>query len=241
MVMTYTGIADLLRKIFASSAAAKEKGYSASHFSVHQPGGRCELCKGNGFIPVTMDFLPDVELPCSECEGKRFLPSVLEVRVGAGNICDFMNMTLNEMSPVLGNMSQKEVVNIKRAMQSLLDAGLGHLVAGQRLSSLSGGEWQRLQLAMALKELKAPAVILLDEPGNGMSLSDIRVLGELFVKLAGEGHAVIFTEHRPELIRYSGWNTDLGIGGGDAGGTLLYCGPTSGLRHCKDSVTAKFL
>ena len=239
-VMTYTGISDPLRKIFASTEKAKETGLGQSHFSLHQPGGRCETCKGNGFVSVAMDFLPDVELPCTECGGKRFLPEVLEVKVEGKTINDFMNLTLSEINAMEINSKEGRAINL--ITSGLIKTGLGHLVMGQRINDISGGEWQRLQMAQSLQiRNNQPALFLFDEPGGGLSDYDIAVMADLFNELVAAGHTVIFTEHRPELIRYSTWNIDLGPDGGSGGGNLLYCGKTSDLNNCKESLTAKYL
>lgn len=225
LVMTYSGIAEPLRKYFAASLDAKKRGLTTTHFSVHSPGGRCETCKGTGVVKVSMDFLPDVELPCSDCDGRRFLASVLDVCLDRGNIHDYMNLTVNGLLSASTGKHTKEQEGIMRIAESLAAAGLGHLVTGQRLSSLSGGEWQRLQLIVALKDVKEPSIILMDEPASGLSAYDIRMLGLLFLRLVSEGHSLIFTEHQPEMIGYAGWNVELGPGGGNDGGALQYCGP----------------
>jgi excinuclease ABC subunit A len=225
-VLTYTGMAEPIRKLMASLPEVKAAGFKAGDFSVHKPGGRCERCKGSGFIGVSMDFLPDVEMICPECEGKRFRAAMLAFRIAGMNIHEIHLLTVAELLENFSDKAGAEAAAVRLTGRALAETGLGHLAAGQTIRSLSGGEWQRLNLALTLAGRKPePTIYLLDEPARGLSWYDAEELCRLFHRMTEAGHTIVMTTHHPILMHASHWQIALGPEGGNRGGHLLYCGP----------------
>jgi excinuclease UvrABC ATPase subunit len=224
---TYTGVFDLVRKIFAASS-----GRDASLFSFNSAGA-CPKCGGQGVLTTELFFLDAVRTVCDECAGKRFRPEVLQLRHGGKSIDEVLEMTAGEARAFFGHQK------IRAQMDLLVEVGLDYLKIGQTLSSLSGGEAQRLKIAAELS--KTGAVYVLDEPTTGLHLSDMAKLRAVVARLTAAGNTVIVVEHNPDLIKYADWIVDLGPEGGRDGGRLLYQGPPAGLLACPESRTAPYL
>lgn len=224
---TYTGIMDDIRQIFA-----KANNVNASLFSFNSAGS-CPNCNGLGVVYADLAFMEAVATPCEVCEGKRFKPEVLEYRVRDRNISDVLNMTVEE---ALDFFNEKK---IKPILQAMSDVGLGYLKLGQPLSTVSGGEGQRLKLATELH--KKGSVYVMDEPTTGLHLSDIGMLMKIIERLVDAGNSVILIEHHLDVIRQADWIIDLGPEGGSAGGEVLFEGPPQELKNCQRSITASFI
>ena len=224
---TYTGIMDDVRKAFA-----KANDVNASLFSFNSDGS-CESCKGLGVVYTDLAFMEGVSSPCEVCEGKRFKAEVLAYTLRGKSISDVLDMTVEDALPFF---SEKKV---KAIVQAMSDVGLGYLKLGQPLSTLSGGEGQRLKLATELH--KKGSVYVMDEPTTGLHLSDIGLLMKIIERLVDAGNTVVLIEHHLDVIRQADWIIDLGPEGGSAGGEVLYEGPPAGLQAAKRSVTARYL
>ncbi|MGI5869213.1 MAG: excinuclease ABC subunit UvrA [Kiritimatiellia bacterium] len=235
--LTYTGAFDTIRNLFAATPAAKARGYTASRFSFNVKGGRCEVCKGDGRIHLAMSFLPDVYVTCEQCAGRRYNKETLEVHYGGRSIADVLALTVAEAVEAFAN-----VPRLARKLQTLEDVGLGYLQLGQPVSTLSGGEAQRLQLSA---ELQRPpeehTVYLLDEPTTGLHFADVRRLLQILVRFRDAGHTVVVIEHNPDVMRAADWIIDMGPGGGAAGGTVVAFGPPETIAKHKSSLTAAYL
>ena len=215
--LTYLKAFDPIRALFASEPAAKEKGFTASTFSFNTAGGRCETCQGEGFEKVEMQFLSDVYLPCPQCDGRRFKEEVLEIRHRGKSIHDILEMTAEEAMVFFDG--QKKV---KKALQPLIDVGLGYLRLGQPVNTLSGGEAQRIKLARRLGlEKVRDSLFIFDEPTVGLHPRDVSVLLAAFENLIESGNSVVVIEHNPEVIKCADHVIDLGPEGGEAGGHLV--------------------
>ncbi|MCM3745755.1 excinuclease ABC subunit UvrA [Paenibacillus pasadenensis] len=236
-VSTYMDLFALLRKAYAALPEAKSRKLAEKHFSFNTPGGRCDRCEGLGVVMVDMHFLSHLQITCPECKGKRFKPEVLEVKYEGRSISDFLELSLEESQPLLANNKK-----MTKLLQLLSEVGLGYLQWGQSVTTLSGGEGQRLKLA---KELSAPAkghtLYLLDEPSSGLHPLDVEKLHLLLSRLVDAGNTVIMVEHNTELIAAADWVLDLGPGGGDAGGELVAAGTPQQLASDKRSVTGASL
>jgi excinuclease ABC A subunit len=225
--LTYTGIFDAVRKGFA-----KATGRPAALFSFNSEGA-CPECKGQGTIKLEMSFMDDIALCCPECEGRRYTPEVLDLHWNGRNINDVLLMTAQE---ALGFFEDPAI----RARLALLDqVGLGYLELGQSLSTLSGGESQRLKLAEELG--KRGEVYVMDEPTTGLHPSDIARLMGIVEELVGAGNSVIIIEHNLEVIRRADWVIDLGPEGGERGGRILAQGTPEEIARCEASLTGRFL
>lgn len=224
---TYTGIMDEIRKAFARASGA-----SPALFSFNSEGS-CPNCNGLGVVYTDLAFMQGVTSTCEICEGKRFKPEVLEYHLRGKNISDVLDMTAEE---ALAFFSEKKV---KAVLQAMNDVGLGYLQLGQPLSTVSGGEGQRLKLAGELH--KKGSVYVMDEPTTGLHLSDITLLIGIIDRLVDAGNTVILIEHHLDVIRQADWIIDLGPEGGSAGGEVLYEGPPSGLKDCERSLTGQFI
>ncbi|MGF1531542.1 MAG: excinuclease ABC subunit UvrA [Puniceicoccaceae bacterium] len=219
---TFTKVFDELRKVFALTSLAKVRGYDPSRFSFNLPGGRCERCKGEGVLPLPMDFLSEATIPCTSCGGKRYNRETLEIRYRGKTIADVLEMTVEEAISFLSKHPK-----IIRVLQTLRDVGLGYLRLGQPATQLSGGEAQRLKLSLELSKSQTGAnLYILDEPTTGLHWIDIERLFEVLVRLRNAGNTIIIIEHDLDLIRLSDWLVELGPEGGPLGGYLLYEGPT---------------
>jgi excinuclease ABC subunit A len=236
MPATILGIFDQVRDRFAATEEARERGLGKRHFSANVKGGRCERCEGVGRMRVSMDFLPDVWVPCDECGGRRFTPAVLACRVDGRSIADVLGMTVREARSAFA-----ESRPIARPLDLLAEIGLGYLRLGQGADTLSGGERQRLLLATELvRESAGRTLFLFDEPTTGLHFEDVARLLSVFDRLIAAGHTVVVAEHQLDVIRAADWVIDLGPEGGDGGGTLVAAGPPDEVARA-DSWTGRAL
>ena len=234
---TYTGVFDLIRDLFASTADAKARGYKKGRFSFNVKGGRCEACAGDGILKIEMHFLPDVYVPCEVCGGKRYNRETLEVRYKGKNIYDVLNMTVEEAVGFFEN-----VPSIRRKMETLRDVGLSYIRLGQPSTELSGGEAQRIKLATELsKRSTGKTVYILDEPTTGLHFADVHKLTEILRRLSGDGNTVIVIEHNLDVIKTADYIIDIGPEGGDRGGTVVASGTPEEVAKNPDSYTGKYI
>ena len=223
MPATIVGVFDAIRERFAATDHARREGWSRRHFSTNGPGGRCEACEGNGRVRVSMDFLPDVWVPCGECHGRRFQTAVLECLLDGRSIADVLEMTVARAHAAFAT-----VASVARPLAGLVDLGLGYLKLGQGADTLSGGERQRLLLATELlRSGSGPSLFLFDEPTTGLHFHDVERLLAVFDRLIAAGHTVVVAEHNLEVIRAADWVIDLGPEGGDGGGRVGAAGTPS--------------
>ncbi|HMO18478.1 MAG TPA: excinuclease ABC subunit UvrA [Oligoflexia bacterium] len=225
---TYTKAWDIFREYLAETEGGVALGLGKSSFSFNVDGGRCPVCSGNGSIKVEMQFLNDVFVECESCSGRRFQDQILTVQLGGKNVFEWLNSSISTVISDIGQLPDvKKNEKIKKALNPLVDLGLGYLPLGHSLSALSGGEAQRLKLASFLVEVaKAPKFIILDEPTTGLHPSDILLLLKVFYELIKKGHTVLCIEHNLDVIRASDWIIELGPEGGDKGGEVLLEGET---------------
>lgn len=234
---TYTGVFSDIRSLFVNLPEAKIRGYKPGRFSFNVRGGRCEVCKGNGYKTIEMNFLPDVYVPCEACHGKRYNHETLEVRFKGKSIADVLDMTINQAVEFFEN-----VPNILHKIKVLQEVGLGYIKLGQSSTTLSGGESQRVKLATELsKRDTGQTIYILDEPTTGLHFEDIRVLMEVLQKLVERGNTVIVIEHNLDVIKVADYLIDMGPEGGRGGGKLLYQGTPEGLVKSEMGYTWKFL
>lgn len=235
---TYVGFWNRIRAAFAAVPEARTRGFEARRFSFNAAGGRCERCAGQGRIRMEMSFLPDVSVDCEDCRGKRFNAETLEINYRGKRISDVLEMTVEEALDFFDTHAE-----ISRSLQALDSLGLSYLTLGQASTTLSGGEAQRVKLAVELSKTSSGACLyLLDEPTTGLHLQDVSRLAGVLRRLARLGHAVVVIEHHPDIVLAADWVVDLGPEGGDGGGEVLYQGPPGGLaRETERSYTAKFL
>jgi excinuclease ABC subunit A len=236
--VTYIKAWDEVRDLFSKQALSKMRGYLPKHFSFNVDGGRCDACKGEGEQVVEMQFLADVHLTCEVCGGKRFKEEVLEVQYNGKNIHDILELSVDQALEFFSG--NKEITS---KVKPLSDVGLGYVKLGQSSDTLSGGEAQRVKLALFLGRGKSQGQILFifDEPTTGLHFHDIRKLLASFNALIEQGHSVIVIEHNLDVIKSADWVIELGPEAGDAGGTLVYAGVPSGLRSAKGSPTGAFM
>lgn len=234
---TYTSIFTDIRDLFARTTQSKTLGFSASRFSFNVKGGRCEKCKGEGFIKVEMQFLPDVYVTCETCNGKRYNETTLSVYYKDKNIADILDMTINEAYVFFENIPK-----LKNKLSTLKDIGIGYLKLGQNATTLSGGEAQRIKLA---KELIMPqtkkTLYLFDEPSRGLHPDDIKKLIDVINKLIDNGHSVIIIEHDLDILKSADYIIDMGVGGGDKGGKIVAIGTPEEIAKNPNSLTGKYL
>ena len=236
-LLTFTGVYGLVRELYAATPLARARGYTASRFSFNTKGGRCEACKGEGSLRFEMSFLPDVTVPCEACGGKRFNPETLDIHWAGRSIADLLACTVAEALEIF-----RAVPALERQFHVLNELGLGYLTLGQPVSTLSGGEAQRLLLASELaRPTQRPTLYLLDEPSAGQHPADVRLLLEALTRLRDAGHTIIAVDHNPYVIRAADWIVDLGPGGGDAGGRLLAEGTPGEVARAASSFTAAVL
>jgi len=236
--ITYIKAYDAIRSLFTKQKIAKVRGYKPKHFSFNVEGGRCETCKGDGFVTIEMQFLADVRLLCEECNGKRFKKEVLEVRYGGRNIFEVLDMSVDEAMIFF-----EKVPEVFRRIKPLQDVGLGYVKLGQSSSTLSGGEAQRVKLASYLGKETATKHILFifDEPSTGLHFEDITKLMAAFNALVENGHSIIIIEHNLDIIKCADYIIDLGPEGGEAGGHLVFQGKPEELVKVKESYTGGYL
>ena len=234
---TYTGVFDLIRDLFASTADAKAKGYSKGRFSFNVKGGRCEACGGDGIIKIEMHFLPDVYVPCEVCGGKRYNRETLDVKYKGKSIFDVLDMTVEEALPFFEN-----VPFIRRKIETLYDVGLSYVKLGQPSTTLSGGEAQRIKLATELSRRSTGRTIyILDEPTTGLHFEDVHKLVEILHRLADGGNTVVVIEHNLDVIKTADYIIDMGPEGGDRGGTVIAKGTQEEIVKVKKSYTGYYV
>lgn len=234
---TYTGVFADIRSLYVNLPEAKIRGYKPGRFSFNVRGGRCEVCKGNGYKTIEMNFLPDVYVPCEACYGKRYNHETLEVRFKGKSIADVLDMTINQAVEFFEN-----VPNILHKIKTLQDVGLGYIKLGQSSTTLSGGESQRVKLATELsKRDTGQTLYILDEPTTGLHFEDIRVLMDVLQKLVERGNTVVVIEHNLDVIKVADYLIEMGPEGGRGGGQLLYEGTPEGLVESGVGYTGKFL
>ncbi len=235
--VTYIKTYDAVRELFSQTREAQAKGLDASHFSFNVPGGRCDVCEGDGTVTVEMQFLADVELVCEECKGTRFKQTVLDVRYRTKNINDVLSMTVREAIHFF-----RDVNKIANRLRVLDDVGLGYLRLGQSATTLSGGEAQRIKLASFLsKRTGARTLYIFDEPTTGLHFEDINKLLAAFRTLVEAGGSLVVIEHNLDVIKTADHLIDLGPEGGDAGGKVVATGTPEQIMRAKDSHTGRFL
>ena len=234
---TYTGVFDLMRKLFSMTREAKIRGYKPGRFSFNVKGGRCEYCKGQGTKKIEMHFLPDVYVTCQSCKGTRYNPETLQVTYKGKNIADVLDMRIEESLGFFANFP-----TILRILQTLADVGLGYMRLGQSSTTLSGGEAQRVKLSAELgKAATGHTLYLLDEPTTGLHFADIHNLLNVLQRLCDMGNTVVVIEHNLDVIKMADYIIDLGPEGGDAGGRVVVAGSPEEIINNKKSYTAKFL
>ena len=234
---TYTGVFSDIRNLFVHLPEAQIRGYKPGRFSFNVKGGRCETCGGNGYKTIEMNFLPDIQVPCEECHGKRYNRETLEVRYKGKSIADVLDMTINQAVEFFEN-----VPDIKRKIKTIQEVGLGYIKLGQPSTTLSGGESQRVKLATELsKKDTGKTVYILDEPTTGLHFEDIRILMDVLQKLVDRGNTVIIIEHNLDVIKLADYIIDMGPEGGRNGGTVLSTGTPEEVAKSKKGYTPKFL
>ena len=236
---TYLKAYDAIRQLYAEQPLSKQLGFTPQYFSFNADGGRCEECKGAGFITVEMQFMADLTLECEACHGKRFKKEILDVRFEGKNINDVLNMTVSEAVDFFSRYDQKAIVN---RLKPLEDVGLGYIKLGQNSSTLSGGENQRVKLAFFIgQEKQEPTLFIFDEPTTGLHFHDISRLLKAFHALIERGHTVLVIEHNLDVIKCADWIIDLGPEGGNRGGNIVCTGTPEEIIKCKESITSKYL
>ena len=234
---TYTGVFDLIRDLFASTADAKARGYKKGRFSFNVKGGRCEACAGDGILKIEMHFLPDVYVPCEVCHGKRYNRETLEVKYKGKSIYDVLNMTVEEALHFFEN-----VPSIRRKMETLYDVGLSYIRLGQSSTQLSGGEAQRIKLATELsRRSTGKTIYILDEPTTGLHFADVHKLTEILHRLSADGNTVVVIEHNLDVIKTADYIIDMGPEGGDKGGTVIAKGTPEEVAESPVSYTGKYI
>jgi excinuclease ABC subunit A len=246
---TYTGVFDLIRQLFASIPLAAERRYTARTFSFNVSGGRCETCEGSGQLKIEMHFLPDVWVPCEECQSRRYNEDVLEVKLHGKSIADVLEMQCGEATELFANYPR-----ILRTLQTLCDVGLEYVTLGQAAPTLSGGEAQRVKLAAELsRPMTGNTIYLLDEPTTGLHFDDIEKLLNVVQRLVELGNSVVVIEHNLDVIKCADWIVDMGPGAGVHGGQIVFTGTPEALaaqatgkrrkgkKAAASSVTAPFL
>ncbi|MGH2502592.1 MAG: ABC-ATPase UvrA, partial [Ktedonobacterales bacterium] len=234
---TYSDIFTPIREAFAATPDARQRGFTARRFSFNLPGGRCERCEGAGTLTVKMHFLPDVEVGCPACHGRRFTRETLAVRYRGYDIAQTLEMTIEEALALFA-----DVPAARSRLQVLSDVGLGYLQLGQPATTLSGGEAQRVKLAKELgRRVNGRTLYLLDEPTTGLHLADTARLLGLLQRLVDAGNSVVVVEHNLELVKAADWVIDLGPEGGDAGGRLMAEGTPEQVARAAESITGQCL
>ncbi|WP_207428122.1 excinuclease ABC subunit UvrA [Pedobacter sp. SYSU D00535] len=234
---TYTGVFSDIRALFVQLPEAKIRGYKPGRFSFNVKGGRCETCQGAGMKVIEMNFLPDVQVPCEECQGKRYNRETLEVRYRGKSISDVLDMSIEEAVEFF-----EPIPAIYRKIKTLFDVGLGYIKLGQSSTTLSGGEAQRVKLATELsKKDTGKTFYILDEPTTGLHFEDINVLLGVLNRLVDHGNTILVIEHNLDVVKVADWVIDLGPEGGAGGGQILFSGTPDDLVNVSESHTGKFL
>lgn len=240
---TYVKAFDYIRELFSKQYVSKVNGYTPGFFSYNVPGGRCEVCKGEGEITISMQFMADVKLECEECKGKRYTPEALDVLFKEKTIHEILMMPIEEAMSFFDPKDRTEKKVLDR-IEPLYQLGLGYLTLGQSSSTLSGGEAQRVKLASFLpkgNKKVTPTLFVFDEPTTGLHFHDIDKLIIAFNELIALGHSVVVIEHNADVLKCADWIIDLGPGGGKHGGQLLFEGTPEDIVNCKESYTGQFL
>ncbi|MGY9069555.1 ATP-binding cassette domain-containing protein [Streptomyces sp. CAS3] len=234
---TYTGLFDVVRKVFAATDEARARGYGVGRFSFNVAGGRCETCQGEGFVSVELLFLPSTYAPCPDCGGARYNPDTLQVTYRGRNIAEVLDLTVEAAAEFFA-----DVPAAARSLGTLLDVGLGYPSLGQPATELSGGEAQRIKLASELQRgRRGHTLYLLDEPTTGLHPADVEVLMDRLHGLVDDGHTVVVVEHDMTVVAAADWVIDLGPGGGDRGGRVVAAGPPQRVARAAGSATAPYL
>lgn len=236
---TYTGLFDVVRKVFAATDEARERGYGVGRFSFNVAGGRCETCQGEGFVSVELLFLPSTYAPCPDCGGARYNPATLDVTYHGKNIAQVLDLTVAAAADFFADTGTPAVV---RSLRTLLDVGLGYLRLGQPATELSGGEAQRIKLASELQRARrGHTLYLLDEPTTGLHPADVELLTRRLHELVDAGNSVVVVEHDMAVVAGADWVIDLGPGGGDRGGEIVAQGPPAEVARAGGGRTAPYL
>ena len=234
---TYTGLFDLIRRVFAQTNEAKVRGYKENRFSFNVKGGRCEACSGDGLLKIEMHFMPDLSVPCEVCGGKRYNHETLQVKYRGYSIADVLDMTVEKAMEVFEAHPQ-----IMTKLRTLMDVGLGYMRLGQSSTTLSGGEAQRIKLATELsRRATGRTMILLDEPTTGLHVDDVSRLVRVLQQLTDAGNSVLVIEHNLDVLKVADYLIDLGPEGGDKGGEVVACGTPEQVAACASSYTGQFL
>ena len=234
---TYTGLFTPIRELFAQVKEARERGYGPGRFSFNVKGGRCEACQGDGLIKVEMHFLPDVYVPCDVCHGQRYNRETLEIQYKGRNIHDVLSMTVEQ-----AHVFFEPVPVVARKLHTLLDVGLGYITLGQSATTLSGGEAQRVKLALELsKRDTGRTLYILDEPTTGLHFHDIELLLTVLHRLRDHGNTVVVIEHNLDVIKTADWIIDLGPEGGAGGGKIIAQGTPEQVAAVAESYTGRYL
>jgi excinuclease ABC subunit A len=241
--VTYIKAYDEIRNLFANHSLSKNRGYKPAHFSFNVDGGRCETCKGEGEITVEMQFMADIHLKCNECKGKRFKQELLDIKIGDKHISNILDLTIDEGIAFFEQLPKDQGKKIAEKLSPLQEVGLGYVHLGQSSNTLSGGEAQRVKLAgfLSKKNSKEKLLFIFDEPTTGLHFHDINKLIKSFNGLITQGHTIIVIEHNLDVVKCADWVIDLGPGGGEHGGQLVFEGTPEDMIKAKTSVTGKYL
>ena len=227
----------MIRDLFATTKDAKERGYTKGRFSFNVKGGRCEACSGDGIIKIEMHFLPDVYVPCEVCHGTRYNSETLEVQYKGKNIHEVLEMTVEQAHEFFN-----AVPTVARKLKTLLDVGLGYITLGQSATTLSGGEAQRVKLALELsKRDTGRTLYILDEPTTGLHFADIELLLSVINQLSAHGNTIVIIEHNLDVIKTADWIIDMGPEGGAGGGQIIAQGTPEEVAANPKSVTGVYL
>ncbi|KAF5428145.1 excinuclease ABC subunit A, partial [Candidatus Methanophagaceae archaeon] len=234
---TYTKVFDEIRKVFSETKESKLRGFKPGRFSFNVRGGRCEACNGDGVIKIEMNFLPDVYVECEECRGKRYNNETLEIKYKGKSIAEVLDMSVEEALQLFEN-----IPSIKQKLETLRRVGLGYIKLGQRSTTLSGGEAQRIKLTKELaKKATGKTLYLLDEPTTGLHFHDVKKLIKVLNDLVDKGNTVVVIEHNLDVIKSADYIIDLGPEGGDDGGRVVACGTPEEVAANEKSYTGEFL
>jgi excinuclease ABC subunit A len=234
---TYTGMFDEIRRVFAGTREARQRGFKSGRFSFNVKAGRCEECQGQGVRRIEMNFLPDLTVPCPACHGARFNPQTLEVKYRGLSIADVLDLRVDDALAFFENFPQ-----IVRLLASLQEVGLGYLTLGQSATTLSGGEAQRIKLATELARVETGSTMyILDEPTTGLHFDDIQKLLSVLNRLVDLGNSVLVIEHNLDVIKTADWIIEVGPEGGHAGGRILATGTPEQIAAAKNTATGSFL
>jgi excinuclease ABC subunit A len=235
--VTYIKAFDEIRAVFAETLEARTRNYSASYFSFNVDGGRCSTCNGDGYLEIDMQFLADVYMKCSQCQGKRYRPEILKVKYRGRDISEVLEMTVREAFTFFRGCPK-----VQTKLKLLIDVGLDYLRLGQPANTLSGGEAQRLKLAGYMSAAKRNrSLFILDEPTTGLHFADVVQLIDCFDALLAVGHSLIVVEHNMQMMKAADWIIDIGPGAADEGGRIVAQGSPELIANCKESATGRLL